>query len=365
MFGPIVLCLGLLLPPWCGANGEQCGCPPEFPNAEAEYTELANGFFVGYSCVEGYESTISELTLGCLEDGSWSTGNIVCSVPDCGQPPEVPNADISEGETSIGSTRIYTCQSDFYMWGEPNSITCLEDGSWSDTTIGCHLVINVALKRAASQSSTHETCEASNAVDGGKRDEYLYCSHTKEDDPAAWWMVNFGAEAVVIETRLANLDIFVGTDATHVAQCAHFDGPGGPSSIEMILCTAPVSGRFLRITGGGADCSSLSYKYPILTLCEVEVIGFFPTPIECDAQSFQCLTMLCIPISEQCNQVDECGDYSDEEGCPCAAGWFKCPDTFDCITGEWVCDGIIDCGSGADEEECGSSLYRNLKSDIL
>jgi len=87
--------------------------------------------------------------------------------------------------------------------------------------------VNVAYKRPASQISTRDIYEASNAVDGKKTGvvEYKSCAQTRrEKDP--WWRVDLGksvwVESVLIASRtdsefkgLSNVEIRIGKTSNH------------------------------------------------------------------------------------------------------------------------------------------------------
>lgn len=78
----------------------------------------------------------------------------------------------------------------------------------------------------------------------------------------------------IAEGRLANLDIYVGMNATDGDMCAYYPGPAAPSETVVVKCKAPLTGTFVRFTGGGRDCSH--FDQPFLQFCEVEVMGYFP-----------------------------------------------------------------------------------------
>ncbi|NXM00120.1 LRP12 protein, partial [Tyrannus savana] len=88
----------------------------------------------------------------------------------------------------------------------------------------------------------------------------------------------------------------------------------------------------------------------------------------CDCDQFHCANGKCIPESWKCNNMDECGDNSDEEICakanaptatsfqPCASDQFQCLSRFTklytCLPESLKCDGNIDCLDLGDEIDC-------------
>ncbi|NXK79786.1 LRP12 protein, partial [Amazona guildingii] len=87
-----------------------------------------------------------------------------------------------------------------------------------------------------------------------------------------------------------------------------------------------------------------------------------------DCDQFHCANGKCIPESWKCNNMDECGDNSDEEICakanpptassfqPCARNQFQCLSRFTklytCLPESLKCDGNIDCLDLGDEIDC-------------
>lgn len=78
----------------------------------------------------------------------------------------------------------------------------------------------------------------------------------------------------------------------------------------------------------------------------------------CKATEFMCKNNgRCIKSSWKCDGDNDCGDNSDEIGCPtsspkCKGPEFQCKETFQCVHKSWVCDGENDCNDGTDEKGC-------------
>ena len=84
----------------------------------------------------------------------------------------------------------------------------------------------------------------------------------------------------------------------------------------------------------------------------------------CPAGYFRCRNRRCVEMSRKCdrNRTDDCGDRSDEEGCPCDAhSEFQCA-TGDraCIKAVYRCDQEKDCPDASDEVGCPQMSCRNL-----
>lgn len=73
----------------------------------------------------------------------------------------------------------------------------------------------------------------------------------------------------------------------------------------------------------------------------------------CRADDFTCANGKCIQKRWLCDLDNDCGDGSDEMGCPaitCSPDTeFQCAETY-CIASKWVCDGDYDCLDGKDEQ---------------
>ena len=74
----------------------------------------------------------------------------------------------------------------------------------------------------------------------------------------------------------------------------------------------------------------------------------------CLSTEFRCTSGKCIDNQWKCDKQDDCGDGSDETGCPCRRYQLTC-DNGDCVDKLWRCDGSDDCGDGTDERNCPAS----------
>ncbi|EAA44666.5 AGAP003656-PA [Anopheles gambiae str. PEST] len=94
---------------------------------------------------------------------------------------------------------------------------------------------------------------------------------------------------------------------------------------------------------------SLSSFFPLF-------FAIFHIPGRCSEHEFHCNNGNCIPKDYMCNDIDDCGDNSDETDSVC--GDYTCmPDEFTCYDGgcvskALVCDDRKDCEDGTDEMDC-------------
>ncbi|EMP40796.1 Complement factor I, partial [Chelonia mydas] len=83
---------------------------------------------------------------------------------------------------------------------------------------------------------------------------------------------------------------------------------------------------------------------------------------EC-SNEFPCVNGKCIPLTETCNGVNDCGDLSDELCCKeCKGKSFHCNSDV-CIPNKYLCNREADCLAGEDESQalCGDSLREDVR----
>ncbi|XP_069114406.1 sushi, von Willebrand factor type A, EGF and pentraxin domain-containing protein 1-like [Argopecten irradians] len=111
-----------------------CGDPPGVTHAVISVGHTTMGSTRSYQCIaETIPSGSGDIT--CQQDGNWSASSLVC-VPDCGTPSSLSNATVSNGNTTLGSTRTYECIPTSIASGSGN-ITCQQDGMWSASSLVC------------------------------------------------------------------------------------------------------------------------------------------------------------------------------------------------------------------------------------
>ncbi|XP_071172918.1 uncharacterized protein [Mytilus edulis] len=130
---------------------------------------------------------------------------------------------------------------------------------------------NYALRRKASQSSTHSSrFAASKAVDGVENT----FTHTK-NQKNPYWSVDLGKTVSVKQiniinrknccgNRLKNIAVTVGVNLNKMKHCSNFKGPGKNGQVIVLTCKTPISGRYVKILRGGKG---------FLSLAEVQVMG--------------------------------------------------------------------------------------------
>ncbi|XP_074848075.1 complement factor I [Carettochelys insculpta] len=84
---------------------------------------------------------------------------------------------------------------------------------------------------------------------------------------------------------------------------------------------------------------------------------------ECTQNEFRCVNQKCIPLTETCNGINDCGDLSDELCCKECSNSFHCNSDV-CIPNKYLCNKEIDCLAGEDESpaRCGARTSTEDKS---
>ncbi|XP_040195469.1 C4b-binding protein alpha chain-like [Rana temporaria] len=158
-----LLCFTLINETW----GE-CGLPERISYAEPKPGALDQSTFppdatVSYDCRPGYirvPGTKNSIT--CLEDGTWSTPEVFCQRRSCGNPGEVLNGQMEATDFLFGSTVKYTCDEGFRLLSKRNVRECLADGTWSNELPQCDAVLCAAPESPA------------NGEFNPQKDEYTY-----------------------------------------------------------------------------------------------------------------------------------------------------------------------------------------------
>lgn len=80
----------------------------------------------------------------------------------------------------------------------------------------------------------------------------------------------------------------------------------------------------------------------------------------CPPGYFQCRNNRCVSSNQTCNQVNDCGDLSDELSCSCSDDHFLCA-SGQCIHASLRCDNEPDCTDASDEMHCESEYSVSLR----
>lgn len=139
--------------------------------------------------------------------------------------------------------------------------------------------INIARGKKTAQSSEKYAGSSARAVDGNRNERHYHgsCTHTRRGRFPNWWMVYFGRTGLVFRVYITSpyqhytyyptLDIRVGNTYRYNANpfCKQGIANNVPGT-RNFTCDAPMKGKYLFI---------VSNLKTVLTLCEVEVIGFY------------------------------------------------------------------------------------------
>ncbi|XP_078683131.1 uncharacterized protein LOC144917204 isoform X5 [Branchiostoma floridae x Branchiostoma belcheri] len=265
---------------WSGAqtNCSRKACPElPLPNNGNRTEGRLYGDTVTFSCNEGYELIGSE-NRTCQADQSWSGVQPNCSKKACPELPLPNNATRTEGHL-YGDTVTFSCDEGYELIGSENR-TCQVDQTWSGVQPNCNSV-NVALGKAAFQTSTCCGGVASHAVDGNTDTDFYAGSCTATaDSPAetdpSWWVdlgQSYMIDRIVIfnrqeccPERLNPFNIHIG-DSDQVSENPKC---GGDHQIDVNQPSISVSCQGMRGRYVGVRLPGPSR---VLTLCEVQVFS--------------------------------------------------------------------------------------------
>ena len=70
----------------------------------------------------------------------------------------------------------------------------------------------------------------------------------------------------------------------------------------------------------------------------------------CEQWQHKCDGNKCIPKQYVCNEVVDCSDLTDEQGCKCDHNEFTCRNQ-ECIPTQYKCNGLAECADSSDEDD--------------
>ncbi|CAH1797185.1 unnamed protein product [Owenia fusiformis] len=130
----------------CGHNGSwtihtqcmkiSCGNPPVDSNSNTSSSDNLYGANITYTCDTGHligGVSDEEETITCQENGNW-TDHTMCLPISCGNPPVDNNSTLTPANNLFGSNVTYICNSGYLIGGITYSqdvITCQSNGSWT------------------------------------------------------------------------------------------------------------------------------------------------------------------------------------------------------------------------------------------
>ncbi|XP_040195467.1 C4b-binding protein alpha chain-like isoform X2 [Rana temporaria] len=142
-WGFLLLCFSAFI----AASYGECGLPERISYAEPKQGALDQNTFppnatVSYDCRPGYIRVPGKKnSITCLEDDTWSTPEVFCKRKSCGNPGELLNGNIEVTDFLFGSTVTYTCNEGYLLSNKRNFSVCLADGIWSNVLPQCDAVI--------------------------------------------------------------------------------------------------------------------------------------------------------------------------------------------------------------------------------
>ncbi|KAK3085692.1 hypothetical protein FSP39_007308 [Pinctada imbricata] len=127
---------------WSSWTGQcsLCSEPSAISNAVVSSGALTVGTQRTYSCIQNYFDNGQSPDITCKNDATWSATSFACSLGECPEPTAPTNANVLSGNNEIGSSRTISCQTGYAMTGSQTTITCQSSQvwtSWSGSCITC------------------------------------------------------------------------------------------------------------------------------------------------------------------------------------------------------------------------------------
>ena len=115
-----------------------CGFPGYLENGFVSHSDTLYEAEALYWCRKGYQLVSGDTVRRCTESGTWSGSKPVCQLSVCKVTGSFPNGIIVNPQIGYSVNEILKlkCKDPFIMDG-PEELTCLDDGSWSDTFPNC------------------------------------------------------------------------------------------------------------------------------------------------------------------------------------------------------------------------------------
>ncbi|XP_063307343.1 zona pellucida sperm-binding protein 3 receptor-like [Pelobates fuscus] len=115
-----------------------CGNPGEIPNAQMEATDFLFESNVSYHCLTGYKLATSINFRYCQANGNWSEIVPACEVQTCPVPHTGPKESYrpQKKKYQYQDSISYKCHDGLSLFGK-TSLTCTEHGKWSSFTPHC------------------------------------------------------------------------------------------------------------------------------------------------------------------------------------------------------------------------------------
>uniref|UniRef100_K7F516 Complement factor I n=1 Tax=Pelodiscus sinensis TaxID=13735 RepID=K7F516_PELSI len=154
--------------------------------------------------------------------------------------------------------------------------------------------------------------------------------------------------------------------------CVHLGFTKGAEHHEKMFAvpeSASTSSQCLHATCRGletslAECALIKRPNVNSNRTVASIVCHTKKKEECQSNEFECVNKKCIPLTETCNGINDCGDLSDELCCKeCKNNSFHCNSDV-CIPKKYVCNKEIDCLAGEDESRAQCGDNRAVRSSM-